>query len=400
VKWLLVILLLLFVGAFTALQLVEDPGYVLIGAGSWTVEMSLAVLVVLVVAATIAIHYLLRLLSATLRLPTGVRSWRRRRHVMKARRGLTSGLVAMAEGDWDDAERHLLRQAGDSETPLLHYLTAARAAQQRHAYDRRDHYLQLAHNSAPEESIAVGLTQAELQLEHRQLEQAEATLAGLLREAPRHRHVLKLQMRLLLELKDWARLRELLQPLRRHKVIPADEYTLLELRVFGELLDEASRDSVGLLAETWKGVPKDLRRGELLVMTYARHLIGFGHGAEAEPLLREAINRRRSDELVRLYGRLEGANPARQLATVEGWLGQAPADAELLLAAARIAVRNQLWGKARSAYEASLSERMDAEALCDLGALLDQLGEGEAAAARYREAARLRGGATMLPAAV
>lgn len=398
-KLLLATLLVLFVGAVTALQLIEDPGYVLIGVGGWTVEMSLAVLAVLTLLLALIFHYGLRLVSATWRLPQHWRSWRRRRHTLQARRGLTRGLVAMAEGEWDAAERSLLRQAGESETPLLHYLAAARAAHQSHADDRRDHYLRLAHACVPEESIAVALTQAELQLEHRQFEQAESTLAGLLREAPRHRHVLQLQLRLLLELQAWTRLRELLPALRRRKVIPGDEYRRLELRVYGELLDVAAADgNAASLVETWGGIPADLRHDRLLVQAHAGHLARLGRGDLAEPLLREALNRRMDNPLVRLYGLLEQATPARQLTTVEGWLTAHPADPDLLLAAGRIAVRNHLWGKARSAFEASLAARLDSEALRDLGALLEQLGEHEAAAARYREAAQLGHGVAEVPA--
>jgi len=389
VKLLLIILLILFGGAATALQLIEDPGYVLIGVGSWTIEMSLSVMVVLTLALALVFHFSLRLVSATWRLPQQWRSWRRHRHTLRARRGLTRGLVAMAEGEWDDAERSLLRQADESEVPLLHYLTAARAAHQRHADDRRDHYLQLAQACVPEESIAVSLTQAELQLDHQQYEQAQSTLTGLMQEAPRHRHVLQLQMRLLLALKEWVRLRDLLPALRRRKVIPGDEYQLLELRLYGELLDEAAHTGEGAaVVDLWNGMPNDLRRDPLLVQTYAGHLIRLSRCDLAEPLLREALNRQMDNVLVRLYGLLSDANPSRQLTTVEAWLKANPSNPAVLLAEGRIALRNRLWGKARSAFEASLSLRSDVEVLRELGALLEQLGEHEAAAARFREAAQ------------
>lgn len=389
-KLLLGLLLILFAATAAALLLLSDAGYVLIAVGAWTVEMSLAVLVLLLLVLFTLLYYALRLAGGTARLPQRWRGWRGHRRALKARRGLTAGLLAFAEGDWTQAERRLLQRADDSETPLLHYLTAARAAQAQGADERRDHYLRLAHDSLPEATLAIGLTQAELQLEHRQLEQAESTLAQLLRQAPRHRQVLKLQLRLLLELKDWARLCALLPELRRRRVLPAHEYTVLELKVYGELLDTAAADNdADALVAVWQRVPKELRHGELLVLTYARHLLRFDRGSLAEPLLREALNRRFSDRLVQLYGLVDGGNPMRQLEAAEGWLAGDPRNPVLLLTVGRLALRNKLWGKARSALEGSLAVQPSVETQRELGALLEHLGEHEAAAACYREAARL-----------
>ena len=182
----------------------------------------------------------------------------------------------------------------------------------------------------------------------------------------------------------------MLPELRRRKVIPANEYTVLELKVYGELLDAAAGDGdAGALVAVWQRVPKDLRAGELLVLTYVRHLIRFDRGSLAEPLLRETLNRRMSDRLAHLYGLVEGSNPARQLEVAESWLAGDPRNSALLLTVGRLALRTKLWGKARSALEGSLAVQPSVETQRELGALLEHLGEHEAAATCYREAARL-----------
>ncbi len=387
-KLLIGLLLVLFVATAAAQLLLSDAGYVLIAVGVWTVEMSLAVLVVLLLVAFALLYYALRLAGGATRLPRRLRGWSGRRRALKARRGLTEGLLACAEADWGAAERRLLQRADHSETPLLHYLAAARAAQEQGADERRDHYLRLAHDTEPEAALAIGLTQAELQLDHGQLEQAESTLTQLLNKAPRHRQVLRLQMRLLLELRAWTRLAALLPELRRRRAMPASEYAVLELKVHGELLDESADGEVDDLVATWQRVPKDLRVNELLVQTYVGHLVRKERGDLAEPLLREALNRQMNDRLARLYGVVDGGKPARQLEVAEGWLAGDPRNPVLLLTVARLAVRNKLWGKARGAFESSLAEAPTVEARRELGALLEHLGEHEAAAACYREAAR------------
>ena len=63
--------------------------------------------------------------------------------------------------------------------PLINYLGAAKAAQEQGAFERRDNLLQKAYRVAPEADLAIGLTQAELEIEQHQFEHAMATLNHL-----------------------------------------------------------------------------------------------------------------------------------------------------------------------------------------------------------------------------
>ena len=65
---------------------------------------------------------------------------------------------------------------------------------------------------------------------------------------------------------------------------------------------------------------------------------------------------------------------------IERWLKDRGEDPDLLLAAARLCLRNELWGKARSYLETVISLRPTPEAYREYGALLTQLGEADAAA--------------------
>ncbi len=59
---------------------------------------------------------------------------------------------------------------------------------------------------------------------------------------------------------------------------------------------------------------------------------------------------------------MRGADAAKQLKQVETWLKSYPDDAALLLAAARLSMANELWGKARSYLESSLALAPTADA--------------------------------------
>ncbi|MES9926703.1 MAG: heme biosynthesis HemY N-terminal domain-containing protein, partial [Candidatus Thiodiazotropha sp. 6PDIVS] len=174
----------------------QDNGYVLIGYGHWTIEGSLALFALAVVALFLLMYATIRSLTHVWSMPDRIAGWRQKRRVVRAQQALTRGLVELAEGRWKVAERHLTRFATQSETPLLNYLAAARAAQLQGEHERRDDYLHMAHESMPSADVAVGLTQAELQLAHQQYEQALATLMHVRTLSPKHSYVMTLLKKL------------------------------------------------------------------------------------------------------------------------------------------------------------------------------------------------------------
>lgn len=385
-RFLFITLLVLLAGVSIALILHEDPGYVLVSYGQWTVESSLALFLLALVLAFAALYYSIRLGRGLWRLPLHMRGWRQQRRIRKAHDALSRGLMEMAEGRWGTAETTFIKHASHSDNQLLHYLAAARAAQRQGAHERRDQYLYLAHKSVPDADVAVGLTQAELQLAHHQMEQALATLTHLRGLAPHHPYVLRMLMKLYRELRDWEHLRALLPELRKRRVLKEEEAHRLELQVYGELLDQAARkDGLAGLEAAWAHMPKRLRQEEALLLAHVRHLMALGDDERAEPLVREALKRQWSDDLVYAYGLLKGPSLAKQLATAEGWLKAHGKNPVLLLTLGRLCLRNRLWGKARLYFESSLGAGPRPETYKELGGLLEQLGEADAAKDCFRK---------------
>ena len=81
-------------------------------------------------------------------------------------------------------------------------------------------------------------------------------------------------------------------------------------------------------------------------------------------------------------GRID-ADANAQLKRIEGWLSKRPEDPVLLLAAARLSVRSELWGKARSYFETSNAIRPLPETWHELGQLMLSLGDEEAASRAF-----------------
>ena len=395
-KLLTLLLISLVAAVALGLLLTRDTGYVLIGYGAWTLETTLSLLAFVLLAGFAAVYVLLRFLVGLKRAPQRLRHWEQRRKALRARNALNRGLIELAEGEWTGAEKRLVKHAADSDSPLLNYLAAARAAQQQGAHERRDHYLRLAHQGMPDADIAVGLTQAELQIAHRQMEQALATLTHLRTLAPRHAYVLKMLMRLYERLNDWEHLRDLLPELRKRKVLDEDAAERLEIRLHGELLAQAARGGdAEALRDAWNRVPRRLLHNPDLVFAYASQLKVLGEHDEAETQLRAALKKQWDGRLVDLYGRLPG-DAARQLAAGEEWLRQHERDPVLLQTLGRLAMRASLWGKAREYLEASTGIAPTVEGYQLLGSLSEQLRDAEGATDYYRKGTLLAAGVTAL----
>lgn len=378
-KFGLVVVIALFASAFTAHFLLADPGYVVINFRGYLVEMSVPVLLALVVFLAIASWLLIKIYRAPRKLGEAANRYRSGR----AGQRLTRGMIEIAEGNFSKGEKLLARSAGVSEAPLLNYLQAARAAHLLGQDERRDSWLRQAYEQMPEASSAVLLTQAELQLDQGQNEQALATLRKLEENSPNHGHALALLGRLYYSLEDWSQLAALLPKLRKYGRI--EEATLVQwsVRVHREQLDSAADSEV--LAETWNQVPRNLKNNiDLLQARYAG-LIRTGQHDLADKQLVAELKREWRSPLVKLYGMVEATNATKQLNRAEGWLKNHPDDSDLLLTAARLCLRNELWGKARSYLETVIAIRPTPEAYQEYGHLLNRLGEGEAAADAWRE---------------
>lgn len=381
----------LLLAVLVTLWVKQDNGYILIGYGHWTLEASLALFLLLDLLAFLLLYLVLRGLARIWTLPERLQVWRQRRLRARARQALTQGLLELAEGNWRGAERDLVRHAPQSETPLLNYLAAARAAQLQGADARRDDYLHLAHQSMPAAELAIGLTQAELQLAHQQYEQALATLMHVRDLSPRHAYVLTLLKRLYIDLGEWEKLQELLPDLLRRKVIDAAQQRELEIRIYHERLQSQGRD-LDALERLWQQMGRSLRQEQALLTLYVGRLLEFDSAARAAALIGDALERQWTPALVRLYGQLEGTDATQRLARAEGWLKEHPEDPDLLLALARLCLQQRLWGKARSYLEASLAVEPEAAAYQELGALLEELEEPEQALACYRAGLELERG--------
>jgi len=350
----------------------NNSGYLLISFGNYVMESTLLVGLSLIALLVIALSSL-----------TGVFQFvfdpdRKRRMANKV---TVRGLINLNEGNWEKAESQLSAAAVGTDTPLLNWLTAARAANEQGRYKESDDYLKKAHEQTPGAALAIGLTQAELLLQRGQLEQSYASLIKLREQYKKNNHIQRLLLDVLIKLEDWSKLRELLPEFTKRNLINAADAAELEQKALRGELERVkktaltSSDARAATLSFWHSLDNRLQRTPGLIREVAAGLIAANDEDSAEHILHSALNDVWDEELLELYGGLKSSDPARTLLTAEKWLQERPSDPILLYTLGRLAWQADDLEKARAYMEASVKLKKSLHNCHALGQILEQLGD-------------------------
>ena len=366
----------LIVGALLAHFLLADPGYVALRFAGYLIELSAVTFVLGLVGAYFLIRLLVKALNAR-------RLWREgqiQRRQDRARRSLAPGLVEMSAGEWAASEETLTRTVRDSEFPAAHYLVAARAAELQGATQRRDDWLTKALDVAGDQRVAAVIMQAEMHLKHKQLQAALTTLDQLEASGEQNSRGLLLLARIYRQLGDWQKLRALEPRLRSARGIDTSVADEAVAQIYLDRLKAAgTAANADELRAAWKEVPKSLVQRPEIVVAYARAAMACEEDDAAEAELRRLLDKQWDEAAVLAFGDLDPEEPLITLERAEQWLPARSEDAALLLTCARLSLRAELYGKARSYLETSLAIRPRLDAYHLLAVLMEQLGERERA---------------------
>lgn len=378
---------ILFIGCCLALVLTglgvsylgENPGYILIAHGDTSIELTLWTGIGLVILGAVLLYLVVLLIRAPFQGARRGADLYRGRKVKAQEKRATRGLVAYIEGNWEKARKTLSQLAAQKESPLMYNLLSARASHALGDDPAAAGYLRAAEEGTRGADLAVGLTQAEMQVDRGQLESAQATLIRVRAASSSHPAALKLQAQVYEGLKDWDHLRKLVPELRKSGVLDSGELLALERKIHGALLEQAAlskgNDSKAALDKAWKHLPRSLAHDSELAEVYVEKLVQCGESHKAERFLHHSLSSSWDEKLVAWYGKVQGGNVAGQLSAAESWLQKHGDSAALRLAAGRLALANRQWDKARGFFESSLQREDNPETCAELGRLLSHMGE-------------------------
>ncbi len=360
-------------------------GYVLVVAPPWRVEVSLALVVLSLLAGFVLGYWIVRLVSHTLRLPAHVKAFRARRRETTGREAFAGAVQALFEGRWGRARKLAAKAHEMNSVPALAALVAARAAHRMRDGAECNVWLSRAEESADLRQARLS-TEAELLLDARRHKEARAVLHQL--HEGGHRGIASQLMLLRAEqgAGNWDEVVRLATVLEKRDAAPGEWLRQLRLNAVVEGLRAKGLDAANL-ARHWRGIDVAERRDHRVAGAAARLFMRLGGGKIAHDILRDALEHEWNAEAVVLYGECPGADAQEQLQQAEHWVQGHPRDGGLLLTLGRLCVHLELWGKAQSYLEASLAQQPNRPAHVALARLAERLERPDMAQKHYRAAA-------------
>lgn len=347
--------------------------------GTWgNLEISSTNLLIAIIASFVLFYFVIWLLKSVFGVRKNYRKFRNTRLASRASNEMTQGLVQFTEGHWCEAEELLLRNVDHAETPLLNYLAAARAAHMQESYDRRDEYLKKAGENGDGARVAVAVSQAEMQLDSNQVEQARASLVHLLELSSDHPYANKLLAKVYYRQEDWNNLFELLPELKKQGLLNEEKQKQFEVMALKGIFHSAAlKEQVTELNTLWKKLPANVKTKPKAILHYCNSLITAGDEPQAEKILFNSLGKNWDDSLIERYGLIEHINLSKSIQNAEKWLADHDNSPEMLLCLARLYRKNKLWGKSCYFYESGLNMAPNAEGYLEFAELLKQLDDEE-----------------------
>lgn len=383
-RWLIWIVVLGTLATGLTLLARLNAGYVLVALPGYRIELSLNFTLVLLVLCFALVYLVVRLLVTAIELPGRVARFRAARRRESAHGALVDALREFFAGRYARAEKGVNRAVALGEPADLGAVVAAHAAHELRAPDRRDRYLDQLANDPAKPDAAKAVSMAQMLLEERRPGDALAALALL---PKKHTAALRLELRARQRIGQWELAPALIDQLEKRRVFSAEQAAAERRHAWRQLIERQS-DVAGLV-ETWKRVPERYRRDTAVARAAAAAFIALDRCAEAEAVIERSLEAEWDSGLVKLYAECGAADSLRQIERAERWLLEHREDGTLLLALGRLCAQQQLWGKAQSYLEASISVEPTYSAHLELAQLHDRLGRADEARSHYRASLEL-----------
>jgi HemY protein len=379
-------LLGLFAAAVAVMLAARNPGYVQLVYPPYKMEISLTLFVFALFAVFVLGYLLVRLVVATLQLPEYVRVFREERIASKGRAVMMESLRAYFEGRFAAAEKSAVRAMELGEKSGLNSIVAARAAHELREFDRRDAYLAAGEGKTVGESTMRLIAKTEFMLDQKQPQSALNSLKEL-NDTGMHKHIgaLGLELKAQQQARNWDAVLEVMAQLEKRNAIDKVVAAQLRQQAWLEKLRSQATD-IATLRSLWKSIPAEFKHRAKIAAAAAEAFNKLGDCKSAQQLLSDSLNAQWDSELVALYGECRNDSNVAQIEQAERWLKQHTDDAGLLLALGKLCVHQQLWGKAQSYLDASLSLDPSRGAYAALGQLAEKMGKHEDALAYFQKA--------------
>ena len=391
----LFLMLLLLAGLIAGPYLSGKQGYVRIETTNHIIEMSLTTLVIFFVISLAVVYSIEAAINRFCNLSNNTYSWFSRRKRVKAQKQTLEGLMRMDEGDYSKAEKLIGKNAKHSDEPVLNFIKAAEAAQQRGDEFSANRYLIQATEIAGTDSLILEIARTRILLQQNKLPAARSSVDSLLIMASRNKEVLKLAVDIYLKSKAYQALDNILEQVEKSGLYSAEEFEKLQRRVEDDLLDEKmNEDGVDGLLDWWDEQPRKRRHDSYVKLGLIRRLIDANDHESAYELMLELVKTLDDDNspltqgLFKQISRLQPEDNSKLVKMVSKWAKSANPTAQCLAnrALGYLYVRNNDFAKADEVFKNLIAnkDKLEPNDITMASYVFEQMGD-KAAAQQLRE---------------
>ncbi|MHA7844830.1 protoheme IX biogenesis protein HemY [Serratia sp. D1N4] len=382
----LFLFLVLIASVVVGPMLAGHQGYVLIQTDNYNVETSVTGLVIMVILLFMVLFVIEWILRRIFHTGARTRGWFLGRKRNRARKQTKAAFIKLAEGDYKQVEKLLTRNADHAEQPVVNYLLAAEAAQQRGDDFRTNQYLERAAEVADTDQLPVDITRVRIQLAQGEAHAARHGVDRLLNQAPRHPEVLRLAEQAYLQTGAYASLLEILPSMSKINLHTEDELQALQQQAYIGLMNQAMADggSDGLKL-WWKDQSRKTRHEVPLQVAMVEHLIECDDHELAQDIVLNSLKRQYDERLVLLIPRIKSGNPEQLEKALRQQIKQHGATPLLSSTLGQLLMKHGEWQQASDAFNEALKQRPDAYDYAWLADALEKLHRPDEAAQMRRE---------------
>ncbi|WP_340618815.1 protoheme IX biogenesis protein HemY [Xenorhabdus entomophaga] len=378
----LLLFIILIVGIILGPLMSGHQGYVLIQTDSKNITTSITAMVIMFLLLQFLLIFIGWCYRRLKRTSTFTHSWifggyKRSR----ARSQTKQALLKLAEGDFRQVERLMTRNVDHAEHPVVNYLLAAEAAQQRGDYFRTNQYIERAAEVADKDQLPVDITRVRIQLAQGEIHAARNGVDKLLNYAPRHPEVLRLAEQAYSLSGAYQSLVDILPSIMKIDLHSEEEILKLRQQAYVGLMNQimAEKGSAGLKV-WWKEQSRKIRNDIVLQVAMSEHLIECNDHDTAQQIILNGLKQQYDERLLLLIPHLKTSEPEAIQKTLTHQLKQHDATPLLNSTIGQVALRNGEWANAETAFKAALEQRPDAHDYAWLADALDRLQKREEAA--------------------
>ncbi len=366
IKHLFIIIVIILSAVSVGVWFTGDPGYILIIFHQWQIQTTLVVTLVFILVLSLFLKFGIQIIQTILGLPNlCIRGWEKWQQ-LRQQKHMTRGLEAYFQGQWQDSLSQLTHT---KQNPWNVDLLAAQAAQQQGALNTRDQFILTALTNAPQAKESILLFQAQLQIDEKQYEQAQATLNQL----PKHSaQYLWLQLELYHQFNGNEQALQLLKDKRSVLQSNPQYHGFYQLFLKNAISIYLGLDAIDKAIDAYKNAPKALQCDPTILSLLTPALNYYPR--EQKRLVKQIkkqLNEKFPESLILILNQLSGQN--EWIALLEKQAKIHPQNHILFYMLGKMKAQQKIWGSAIIDLQRSIELQPTHEAYTELAKLYLEL---------------------------